>query len=356
MYEERVERLLAAMNARGADGFLIASKENRIFLSGFTGETGAILITEKSRTLFVEPRYALQAAMETKGYGIVSTTGGLYNSINDTIIGDGVRRIIYEDDYFTVSQFRSLEKRLRYEELIPAGDLMLRLRTVKDHDEINIITEAARITDDGFARVEQLLKVGVTEKEVAFKAEMHLRSLDADGFAFPPVIVSGVRTAMPSATPAPKEIAFGDIIVINMGIIYKGYCTDCSRTYFMGSADDTAREMYDAVLGARNAVLREAKAGVPCRNIDALARTALSERGYGENYLHCVGHGIGLSDRELPSISLQSSDTLCTNMSVSAGVGAYKSGFGGMRITDTAIITPEGALRLTKVPDEITVL
>ena len=356
MYEERAERLLAAISAKGADAILIASKENRVFLSGFTGDTGAILITEKGRTLFVEPRYALQAAMETKDFAIVSTSGGLYNSINDTIIGDGVKRIIYEDNYFTVSQFRSLEKRLRYEELIPAGDVMLRLRTVKDQNEINIITEAAKITDDGFARVEQLLKVGVTEKEIAFKAEMHLRSLEAEGFAFPPVIASGVRTAMPSAAPAPKEIAFGDIIVINMGIIYKGYCTDCSRTYFMGSADAAVREMYDAVLSAHSAVLQEAKTGVPCRSVDAKARTVLTEKGFGDNYLHCVGHGIGLSDRELPSISLQSSDTFCSNMSVSIGVGAYKSGLGGMRITDTAVITPEGALCLTKVPDEIKVL
>ncbi len=356
MYEERVERLLAAMSARGADAALIASKENRIFLSGFTGDTGAILITEKSRTLFVEPRYALQAAMETQGYGIVSTTGGLYNSINDTIISDGVKRVIYEDHYFTVNQFRSLEKRLRYEELIPAGDVMLRLRAVKDPDELAILTEAAQITDDGFSRVEQLLKVGVTEKEIVFKAETHLKELGAEGFAFPPVIVSGVRTAMPSANPAPKELAFGDIVVVNMGIIYKGYCTDCSRTYFIGSADDEARNMYFAVLAARNAVLHEARTGSPCRSVDSRARSMLSERGYGDGYLHCVGHGIGLADRELPNISLQSSDTLCTNMTVSIGVGAYRSGFGGIRLTDTAVITPDGAVCLTKIPDDIAVL
>lgn len=356
MYEERIERLTAAMNARGADAALIASRENRIFLSGFTGDTGAILITEKSRTLFVEPRYALQAAMETKGFGIVSTTGGLYNSINDTIISDGVRRIIYEDHFFTVNQFRSLEKRLRYEELIPAGDVMLRLRTVKDQAEIKILTEAAGITDNGFARVEQLLKVGVTEKELAFRAEMYMREMDAEGFAFPPVIVSGVRTAMPSANPAPKEIAFGDIVVVNMGIIYKGYCTDCSRTYFMGSANDEARNMYSAVLAARNEVLSEARTGTPCRNVDSRARAVLNEKGYGDGYLHCVGHGIGLSDRELPNISLQSSDTLCTNMTVSIGTGAYRSVFGGVRITDTAVVTPEGALCLTRVPTEIIVL
>lgn len=356
MYEERVERLLTAMNARGADAVLIASKENRIFLSGFTGETGAILITGKSRTLFVEPRYALQAAMETRNFGIVSTAAGLYNSINDTIISDDVKRIIYEDHYFTVNQFRTLEKRLRYEALIPAGDVMLRLRAVKDQSEVDIITEAGRITSDGFARVEQLLKVGASEKEIALQAEMYYRSLDADGFAFPPVIVSGVRTAMPSAAPAAKEIAFGDIVVINMGIIYKGYCTDCSRTYFIGSADEVVREMYNAVLSARNAVLQEAKTGAACRAVDAKARNVLTERGHGEGYLHCVGHGVGLSDRELPSVSLQSSDTLCSNMTVSIGTGAYRSGFGGMRITDTAVITPEGAVCLTRVPDEIRVL
>ncbi len=356
MYEERITRLMAAISARGADAILVASRENRIFLSGFTGETGALLITDRSLTLFVEPSYALQAAMETKGFSIVSTTGGLYNSINDTIINDGVKRIIYEDNYFTVSQFRSLEKHLRYEELIPAGDLMLRLRAVKDPAEVELLTEAARVTDEGMAKVEQLLRVGVTEKELVLKAEIYFRGLDAEGFAFPPVILSGARTAMPSAVPAAKELAFGDIVVVNLGIIYKGYCTDCSRTYFIGSADSAVREMFAAVRDARDAVLAEARTGSACSAVDAKARAMLAEKGYGENYLHCVGHGIGLCGRELPVMNLQSTDTLCTDMTVSIGVGAYKGGMGGVRITDTAVITPEGAVRLTKTPDEITVM
>ncbi len=356
MYEERAARLLTAVSAKGADACLVASKENRVFLSGFTGETGALLITERNLTLFVEPRYALQAAMETKGFNIVSTAGGLYNSINDTVIADGVKRIIYEDNYFTVNQFRSLEKHLRYEELIPAGDLMLRLRAVKDPGEVGIMTEAARITDAGVAKVEQLLKVGAAEKDLVIQAETYLRSLDAAGFAFPPVIVSGPRTAMPAAVPAAKEIAFGDIVVVNLGIIYKGYCTDCSRTYFIGSADDAARDMFDAVLCARNAVLGEARTGAGCQTVDARARAVLAEKGYGENYLHCVGHGLGLSDRELPIMNLQSTDTLCTNMTVSIGAGAYKSAFGGIRMTDTAVVAPEGAVCLTKAPCELAVL
>ncbi len=356
MYDERIGRLLSAMAAKNGDAFLISSRENRVFFSGFTGDTGAMLITEKSRTLFVEPRYALQAAMEAKDFGIAVTTGGLYNCINDTIIGDGVKRIIYEDDSFSVSEFRCLSRRLRYEELIPAGDVLLRLRAVKDSDEIAALTEAAQITDDGFAHVEQLLRVGVTEKELALKARMHYLSLGADGFAFPPVIVSGVRSAMPSAAPSQKEVAFGDIVVVNMGIIYKGYCTDCSRTYVMGSAGDNVMNMYEAVFRARNRVLGEARTGTLCRDVDMSARSSLSDSGFRECYLHCVGHGVGLSDRELPHISLQSSDTLCMNMTVSIGTGAYQSGFGGIRITDTAVITDEGAKCLTKVPDQLKVL
>lgn len=356
MYEKRIERLISAMTARGADAVLIASRENRFFLSGFTGETGAILVTEKSRTLFVEQRYALQATMETKDFAIVNTNGGLYNSINDTIISDGVKRIIFEDNFFTVSTYRSLKKNLRYEELVPAGDLMLRLRAVKDKGEIAVLTEAAEITVDGFSYARGLLKIGVPEKEIAFKTEMYFRGRYDAVPAFRPIVVSGARTAMPSAVPGTKELAFGDIVVVNLGIIYKGYCTDCSRTYFIGSADEKCRRMFEAVREAERAVLNEAKTGTPCRSIEIKARAALAEGGFKDAYHHCAGHGIGLSDRELPYINLQSGDTLCSNMTLSLGVGAYEGGFGGIRITDTAVITPEGAVTLTNVPEELAVL
>lgn len=356
MYEKRIERLIAAMQARGADAVLVASKENRYFFSGFTGDTGAILITEKSRTLFVEQRYALQATMETRDYAIVNTNGGLYNSINDTIIGDGVKRIIFEDDYFTVSAYRSLRKNLRYEELLPAGDLMLRLRAVKDQAEISVLTEAAKITDDGIFYARNLLKVGALEKEIAFKTEMYLRGQGADALAFKPVVVSGARTAMPSAIPGVKELAFGDIVVVNLGIIYKGYCTDCSRTYFIGSADERGRNMYEAVSAAAQQVVSAAKTGIPCRDVEISGKDALAAEGFKEAYRHCAGNGLGLSESELPRINLRSGDTLCTNMTLSLGAGAYIEEFGGMRISDTVVVTPEGGVKLTNSSSELAVL
>lgn len=356
MHEKRIDRLISAMQTRGADAVLIASPENRFFFSGFTGETGAILVTEKSRTLFVEQRYTLQATMETSGLSIVNVSGGLYNSINDTIIGDGVKNIIFEDGYFTVSNYRSLKRNLRYEELIPAGDLMLRLRTVKDSGEIELLRQAAAITDDGFSYIRGLLRVGETEKELSLKTELYLRERGADGFSQKPTVVSGTRTAVPSAVSAAKELAFGDIVIVSIGVMYNGYHTDCSRTYFMGSADEKCREIYEAVIAAKNAVFAEAKTGATCRSVDKVARQALTDAGLRDAYSHSSGHGIGISARELPYINLQSGDTLCTNMAVSLGVGAYESGYGGIRVTDTAIITSEKAAKLTKNPEDIVVL
>ncbi len=344
------------MNSRGGDGVLVASKENRFFLSGFTGETGAVLITENSRTLFVEQRYALQAAMETQGFAIVNTNGGLYNSINDTLIKEGVRRIIYEDGYFTVSEYRSLRKNLRYEELIPAGDLMLSLRTVKDGGELDVLGEAAELTDRGMGYVRSLIKPGITEKELALRAELYLRTNGAEAMAFSPLIASGARGAMPSAAPSVKELAFGDMVVVNLGIMYKGYCTDASRTYFVGSADERGRSLYEAASRAAEEVRLAAKTGTPCRETELRLRSALADSGFKEGYRHCAGHGVGLSPRELPYINLQSGDTLCNNMTLSLGAGAYEEGLGGARITDTVIVSPDGAVRLTKEPDELTVL
>lgn len=356
MYEKRIERLISAMTARGADAALIASPENRFFFSGFTGETGAILVTEKSRTLFVEQRYALQATMETSGLAIVNVSGGLYNSINDTIIGDGVKNVIYEDGYFTVSNFRSLERKLRYEELIPAGDLMLRLRAVKDGGEIDILREAAELTDEGYGFIRNRLKIGASEKELSLGLELFLRERGADGFARRPSVVSGVRTAMPSAISTAKELAFGDAVIVSIGLLYKGYRTDSSRTFFLGSADERSRGLYETVKTAKEAVFAAAKTGVPCSEVDKTARRVLADAGLRDAYCHSAGHGVGISARELPYINLQSGDTLCTGMTVSLGVGAYENGTGGVRITDTAMITPENAVALTKASEDLAVI
>ncbi len=356
MYEKRIERLLSAMEARGADAALIASPENRFFFSGFTGETGAILITNDSRTLFVEQRYALQATMETKGLAIVNVAGGLYNSINDTIIGDGVKTLIFEDDFFTVSVYRTLKRKLRCEELIPAGDLMLRLRAVKDAGEIERLRAASALADEGLAFARRLLKVGADERDISLKTELFLRENGADSLPFKPVVVSGTRTAMPSALSAAKELAFGDAVIVGVGLRLDGYCAELSRTFFVGSADERARGLYEAVRSAREAVFAEARTGVPCRDADMKARTCLADAGLREAYCHSAGHGIGISPVELPRVRVQSGDTLCTNMAVNLGVGAYESSFAGARLTDTAVITADGARPLTQSSLELEVL
>ncbi len=294
--------------------------------------------------------------METKGFNIVNTSGGLYNSINDTILADGARRIIYEDSYFSVSTYRSVKKHLRYEELIPAGDMLLRIRVIKDEQEIAAMRDAAKITDEAFDFVRSLLHVGACEKDIALKAQIRLMELGAQSFPFRPSVVSGARSAMPSAVSGAKELAFGDIVIVSLGIIYKGYCSDCCRTYFMGSADEEGRAMYEAVSSVRKDVLSGAKTGTPCAAVDASARNGFTRLGYREGYIHSAGHGIVISAMELPHINLRSSDTLCTNMAVSIGAGIYKSGVGGVRITDSAIITPDGCEKLTKSPDELMVL
>lgn len=356
MYDERINRLIGAMKAKNADAVLIASPENRFFFSGFTGDTGALLITENSRTLFVEQRYALQAAMETKGFNIVNTSGGLYNSINDSILADGVKYIIFEDRFFSVSTYRFLRKNLRYEELIPAGDLMLRLRVVKDEKELTLIGEAAKLVEEAMSYVHGLLKVGAVEKELALKAKIRLMELGAESFPFNPIIVSGTRTAMPSAAPNVKELAFGDIVVVDLGIIYKGYCAQMCRTFFMGSADEKGRSMYSCVQKAGNEAFEQAKTGTSCRSVDMNVRNIFTEMGLRECYLHGMGHGIGISGQELPYLNLRSEDTLCTNMTVSMGAGCYENGYGGIRITDTAVITENGCEKLTNYPRELTVL
>lgn len=356
MFENRINRLLAALKAKNVDAVLIASPENRFFFSGFSGETGALLITENSRTLFVEQRFALQASMETKDFNIVNTSGGLYNSINDTILADGAKRIIFEDKFFSVSTYKFLRKNLRYEELIPAGDLLLRLRVVKDDSELSSISQAAKLADEAMGYVRNLIKVGASEKELSLKAKIKLMELCGENGALCAGVVSGVRTALPCALPGNKELAFGDIVSVDLGLKFQGYCAQICRTFFMGIADEKSRAMYECVLKANEAVRAEARPGIPCRDIDVIARNIFAAADLREGYLHGIGHGTGISPQELPGINLRSNDTLCSNMTLSVGAGCYEGGHGGVRITDTAVISPDGFESLTKFPHEMAVL
>lgn len=354
--QNELNRVRNIMSARGADAILISSRENRFYFSGFTGKTGALLITKQSQTLFVDSRYRLQAAQEVRNCDVVDISGGLYNALNDTLLRAQAQCVMFEDKSFTVFEYEGLRKNLNVQQLLPLGDALLRLRATKNETELELMRAAAEITDKTFESILSYLRPGVTEREVALEIELQLRKNGADAPAFEADVTSGIRTSLVHALPSEKQLEEGDLIMLDFGAKYGEYCVDMTRTVALGHVEERVRELYNIVMYAQLKGVAAAKSGTHCAELDRSVREGIASFGYGDGFVHGTGHGVGLSIREIPSISRNATDALCTGMVVSIGPGVYQSSFGGIRIADTVVVGEEGGVVLTQSPKELLVI
>jgi Xaa-Pro aminopeptidase len=360
-FDTRVERLRAALRDQGLDAFLVTNPENRRYLSGFTGHdsgadsAGALIITGEGVTLITDGRYTEQAQNECPGLRIVRREGEFAPLAAQTLIDLGVQRVGFEAAHLTVALRDDLGGALAEKsgdagtaELVATRKVVEPLRAVKDGVEIAAIERAVAITDETFAYLCGYLKPGMTEREVAQEIERYMIEHGAEGMAFNPHVASGPNGALPHATPTERELALGEPIIIDMGARYAGYCADMTRTVCLGEPGEQAQAIYDAVLAAHEACEQGLRPGLTGQQADTLARDVLTAVGYGEQFLHGTGHGLGLEIHEDPRLSKYGAEhTLQPGMAVTVEPGVYISGWGGVRIEDTVIITEEGARVLT---------
>jgi Xaa-Pro aminopeptidase len=360
-FDTRVERLRAALHDQGLDAFLVTNPENRRYLSGFTGHdsgadsAGALVVTGEGVTLITDGRYTEQAENECPGLRFVKREGEFAPLAAQTLIDLGARRIGFEAAHLTVALRDDLAAALAEKsgdagtpELVATRKVIEPLRAVKDADEVAAIERAVAITDETFAYLCGFLKAGMTERQVAQEIERSMLERGAEGMAFSPHVASGPNGALPHAIPTERELALGEPIIIDMGARYAGYCADMTRTVCLGEPGEQAQAIYDAVLAAHEVCEQGLRPGLTGQQADALARDVLTAVGYGEQFLHGTGHGLGLEIHEDPRLSKYGAEhTLQLGMAVTVEPGVYISGWGGVRIEDTAIITEEGARVLT---------
>lgn len=339
---ERLRKLRQALAARECEAILISQPENRLYLSGFSGSAGYLLITLKTAILATDFRYIEQAKAQASDYEIHHITGDVADWLPGLAAELGLSEVAFEGANITVTQHGklndALSKAKSRTKLAPLDGLVESLRAVKEAEEIQLTMQAVELADAAYEYIAAGIKAGMTEKEVAWEIEKALRQKDSQTIPFDVIVASGPNAALPHARPTSRVIGQGEPVVIDMGAKVDGYCSDLSRTICLGSRDDRFNKVYDTVLQAQQAAIDSIKEGITGEEVDAAARKIIKDAGYGEAFGHGLGHGVGLAPHELPHLAPNSKEPLIDGMIFTVEPGIYLPGWGGVRIEDLVLI------------------
>jgi Xaa-Pro aminopeptidase len=362
---ERAERLAAMVAERELDQLLVgdlvrpgdserSAGANLRYLTGFTGTSGLSLVGPRERLFVTDFRYVERAGREVPdAFERIQAESRLLPAVAEHLRG----RVGYDDANTSVRNLRKLEDLLpEGVELAPAGGLVEELRRSKDADETAAIAEAARLADEVYEWLVEEGMAGKTERDVALAAEQRMRELGAEGPSFPTIVAAGQNGALPHAEAGNREIGHGELVVVDMGAIVDGYCSDCTRTFATGKLDVEAREVYELVLEAQAAALQAVRAGIGGKELDAVARDIISAAGHGDEFGHGLGHGVGIDVHEAPRLSKTSEDELVTGDVVTIEPGVYVPGRFGVRIEDLVSVEDDGCRNFSSHPKELQVV
>ncbi|MBQ7629494.1 MAG: aminopeptidase P family protein [Selenomonadaceae bacterium] len=351
-FTARLERLLKKIFDEQLDAILICKPENVFYVSGFNGDSTILFISKNFRKLITDGRYNEQAESQAKNFEIIKHTEGLFPKVADEIKNSAVKKIGFEGNFFTFDAYADLKEKIPDVELKSVE--INSLRQIKDAAEIFCIRRACEIADKSFAEILKFIKAGVREFEVAAKLEYIMRKFGSERAAFDTIVASGVRGSLPHGRATEKIIERGDFVTLDFGAVFNGYHSDMTRTICVGAASNRQREIYNAVLDAQIYGLEVIKAGLGGKAIDEKVRERIKNLGFGENFVHGLGHSLGLEIHEEPRLSPRSTcESLEVNMVVTDEPGIYIPNFGGVRIEDTVLVTANGAEPLTKSPKNL---
>ncbi len=354
--QDRIKRLRDLCQQKEIDAVLIHSRENTRYFSGFTGTESTLLITHDACIILVDSRYTTQAAEQCIGYTVYDSTLQGTSALVTVLRDMPIFRLGIEDEVVSFALYRKYKSDHADIKFLPLESALDQLRTAKDEDELASIRRAVAIADQAFAAIIPLIRPGVVERTLAFELETEMRRRGAEKPSFDTIVASGARSALPHGVASDKQVEYGDCIVFDFGCIYQGYCSDITRTLFVGKADPELTSVYQVVLSAQMTAERMLGPGVTGAQADAAARKVIADAGYGEWFGHGLGHGVGLAIHEQPRLSRTNPGALQPGDVVTVEPGIYLPGKGGVRIEDIAVITHSGAEILTASPKDMLIL
>ncbi len=354
---ERISRIRSDMPGFSVDAILFLDVKNICYLTGFTGSDGALLIGLDRSVLMVDGRYTHQAEKEVSDVTVFE-----YKEKNEgieAISADmGLKTIGFDETAMSVQTYLKLNK-MKDVTLKPISREISAIRTIKDETEIACMRKASDIAFQALTSVQELIKPGLREKDIALELEFRMGRGGAEQIAFPTIVASGPNTALPHAKPGARQVEQGDFVMIDYGAVYQGYHCDETCTVVIGDVNnvkDRQKELYAVVKEAHDRALEAVRPGVPCREIDHVARSFIESKNLGKFFSHGTGHGVGLDVHEAPRISTNSEHILQKGMVVTIEPGVYIPNLWGIRIEDMVLVTEDGCEIFTKMAKSFTIL
>ncbi|MBD3402664.1 M24 family metallopeptidase [candidate division GN15 bacterium] len=355
MSTRRITGLRQRIKKENLDGMVITHGDHVRYLTGYTGTNGLLVVTMKEALFFTDFRYTDQAKKQVKGAKcLIADKGDLIANLQNYPKLNGMNwRYGFAPDYFTVGEFNHLAGVLDNAIMVEAGDVLRDLGWVKEKNEIQSIEKAVEISDEALARVLGLVKPGIRESELAAELEYQMIMLGSEKRAFETIVASGYRSAMPHGVASQKKLKKDEFVTFDFGATVDGYVSDITRTVVVGKATKRQKRVYDIVLRSQLAGIKKVKAGVMGREVDETCRKIIRKAGYGKNFGHGTGHGIGFYIHTGPRVSPISEDKLQANNVITIEPGIYISGWGGVRIEDDVVVTRKGGRVLNKAEKKL---
>ena len=358
LFDIRINALRAYLeNGKAA---LITNEVNIGYFTGFFHSEGCFLVTKENAYLLVDFRYYEAAQSKAHGCEVICFKK-LSESVLQVLKNDGVNCVEVEANHMTFSRADFFKKIFQENGISFISDGKLdkqieKQRIIKDPSEIDNISAAQKIAEKAYLEMLNDVKPGVKERELSARLEYYMKQFGAEDISFDLITISGKKTSLPHGVPSDNEIKDGDFFTCDFGAVYEGYHSDTTRTVAIGHATDEMQKIYGIVLQAQLSALEKVKAGVRCSEIDKTARDIITEAGYGENFGHSTGHGVGLDIHEAPFVSSKSESILQAGMIITDEPGIYLPDKFGVRIEDMLCVTEDGCINFAKLPKELIII
>lgn len=336
----RIDAIRQWISQEKVDAVLLNKPANRAYVAGFTGSAGTVVVTPDQLYMITDFRYKSQVQEQSPAFTYLEIDK--HETAIKYINNLGFKRVGIEEEFISHSLALDYKEKIPGIELVPMKSQLTKIRSVKDAEEVAHIKKAAALADEGWDMIQEKVRPGVSEKELALELEFFMRKKGADNVSFTFIVASGTRSALPHGIASDKLVEAGDFVVFDYGNLVNGYCSDMTRTLVVGQATDQQKEIYDTVLKAQIASLEAVKPGITGVELDLIARDIIAEAGYAEYFGHGLGHGVGIEIHELPHVNHLGTEPMVPGNIITIEPGIYLPELGGVRIEDLVLVTKDG--------------
>jgi Xaa-Pro aminopeptidase len=351
----RIEKIKQILEELKLDAFYITHIPNIRYITEFSGSSAFVIITKNTNFFLTDFRYKEQSAEQVKGFEI-SVNYKTTDELKKIFAAEGFKRVGFESTHMSVHGLENLNKDFAGVEFVPVAERIEKLTMIKTSTEVEMIKKAIAITDKTFAKMLETIKPGMKEKDVSAEISYWHKKYGADKDSFDPIVASGWRGCLPHGIATDKIIESGEMVTLDFGCIYNGFCSDLTRTISVGNPSDEMKKIYNIVYESQMKAISFAKEGITSKELDSSARDFITENGYGEKFGHGLGHGLGIEVHEIPSVSQRMEMKLPEGVVVTIEPGIYVENLGGVRIEDDVLIQKNGCEVLNKAPKELIIV